>query len=159
MKTKETQVLLIDQDNQAETWEVIVTEPSNGAYYLVFQDPNTLEMIRTSEIMRADDSAWSFKDKIWKPYYRNHAKSWTSVTKTSYDENGLETSDPTLIHTVKYRVEVLKRTNTPSFASIQLLKDPANTSQMTLVKPTDIGGASSSAPLSGKYKINCPDPL
>ena len=152
-------MLLIDQDNQAETWEVIVTEPSNGAYYLVFQDPNTLEMIRTSEIMRADDSAWSFKDKIWKPYYRNHAKSWTSVTKTSYDENGLETSDPTLIHTVKYRVEVLKRTNTPSFASIQLLKDPANTSQMTLVKPTDIDGASSSAPLSGKYKINCPDPL
>lgn len=36
MKTKEMQVLLIDQDNQAETWEVIVTDPSNGAFYLVF---------------------------------------------------------------------------------------------------------------------------
>lgn len=30
---------------------------------------------------------------------------------------------------------------------------------MTLVKPTDIGGAASSAPLAGKYIINCPDPL
>ena len=36
MATKETQILTIDQDNQAETWEVIVTDPSHGAFKLVF---------------------------------------------------------------------------------------------------------------------------
>lgn len=118
MRTKETQVLLIDQDNQAETWEVIVTQPSNGAFYLVFQDPDTLEMIKTDDVMRADDSAWSFNDKIYRPYYKEHAKTSTTTTKTSYDENGLETNDPSLIHTVKYRVEVNKRMSSPSFASI-----------------------------------------
>ena len=78
--------------------------------------------------MRADDSAWSFNDKIYHPYYEHHAKTSTSTTKTSYDENGLITTDPTLIRTVKYRVEVNKRLNSPSFANVQLLKDPANTS-------------------------------
>ena len=38
-------MLSIELDNQAETWEVIVTNPSNGAFRLVFQDPNTLEMV------------------------------------------------------------------------------------------------------------------
>ena len=32
----ERQVLLIDQDNVAETWEVIITDPSDGQYKLVF---------------------------------------------------------------------------------------------------------------------------
>ena len=84
-------MLLIDQDNQAETWEVIVTDPSNGAYRLVFQDPDTLEFIQTDEIFHADDSEWAFNDKIWNPYYKKHAHSSTKTTKTSYDENGLET--------------------------------------------------------------------
>lgn len=121
-------MLKIDQENQAETWEVIVVNPSNGAFYLVFQDPDTLELIKTDDVMRADDSEWSFNKKIYEPYYKKHAKSSTTTTKTSYDENGVETSDPALVHTVKYRVEVNKRMSTPSFASIQLLKDPANTS-------------------------------
>ena len=42
---------------------------------------------------------------------------------------------------------------------MNLLKDPANTSQMSMIKPTDMGGFSSSAPLAGNYIINCPDPL
>lgn len=159
MATKETQVLLIDQDNQAETWEVIVTDPSSGAYRLVFQDPDTLEFIQTDEIFHADDSEWAFNDKIWNPYYKHHAHSSTKTTKTSYDENGLETSDPSMVKTVKYKVEVNKRSNQASFANVNLLKDPANTSQLTLVKPTDIGGVASSAPLAGSYIINCPDPL
>jgi hypothetical protein len=158
MSTKETQVLLIDQDNQAETWEVMVTDPSNGAFRLVFQDPDTLEMVQTKEIMRSDDSEWSFNNKIKYPYYRDHVKSSTTTKKTMYDENGLETGDVSLVKTVKYTVSVDKRKNGPSFANLSLLKDPANTSQMTLTKPTDQGGISSSSPLSGNYIINCPDP-
>ena len=159
MKTKEVQVLKIDQDNQAEAWEILVTDPSNGAFRLVFQDPDSLEMIATEEILRADENEWSFNNKIRNPYYREHVHSSTKTTKTSYDENGLETSDPALVKTVKYRVEVNKRSLTPSFANINLLVDPANTSQITLVKPEEVGGAISSAPLQGRYIINCPDPL
>ena len=111
MSSKETQVLLIEQDNVAETWDVIVTDPSNGAYRLVFQDPVTLEYIQTDDILRSDESEWSFNDKVYKPYYKEHVKSLIQTTKTSYDENGLETSDPALVKTVKYKVEVKKRSN------------------------------------------------
>ena len=36
MRAKETQVLKIDQDNVAETWAVVVTNPTDGAFRLVF---------------------------------------------------------------------------------------------------------------------------
>ena len=76
-----------------------------------------------------------------------------------YDENGMETTDAAAMVTCKYKVRVMKRSNNASFASLQLLKDPMNTSTMSLVLPTDVGGHASSAPLEGKYIINCPDPL
>ena len=76
-----------------------------------------------------------------------------------YDENGLLTLDPTLMTSTKYTVKVNKRRSGPSFANVSLLKDPANSSQMTLIKPTDLGGSASSAPLGGKYIINCEDPV
>ena len=91
MSTKETQVLLIDQDNQAETWEVIINGPSNGAYRLVFQDPETLEMVKTKDVMHANDSAGDFNDRIYKPYYKDHVGSSTTTIKTMYDESGMET--------------------------------------------------------------------
>ena len=64
-----------------------------------------------------------------------------------------------MVKTAKYKVHVLKRSTTPSFANINLLVDPANTSTITLVKPTEVGGSASSAPLSGNFRVNCPDPL
>ena len=112
-----------------------------------------------TEVLRADETEWDFKNKVYQAYYKKRFGSWIAVTKTSYDENGIETENPALIKTVKYKVQVLRRSTTPSFASINLLVDPANTSTITLVKPTDVGGAASSAPLSGSYRINCPDPL
>ena len=75
----------------AETWEVIVTDPSNGAFRLVFQDPANLEMVGTDEVLHADESEWSFNSKVYKPYYKDHAGSWIKTTMTSYDENGNET--------------------------------------------------------------------
>ena len=64
-----------------------------------------------------------------------------------------------MVKTVKYRIHVLRRLSTPSFANINLLVDPANTSTITLVKPTEVGGSASSAPLTGNFRVNCPDPL
>ena len=143
----------------AETWEIIVTDPSNGAFRLVFQDPANLEMVGTDEVLRADESEWSFNNKVYHPYYKERVGSWIETTKTSYDENGIETHDPSLVKTVKYKVHVQKRSTTPSFANINLLVDPANTSTISLVKPTEVGGSASSAPLTGNYRVNCPDPL
>jgi hypothetical protein len=125
----------------------------------VFQDPETLEMIGTDEVLHADESEWSFNNKVYHPYYENRVGSWIETTKTSYDENGVETSDPAMVKTVRYKVQVQKRLDTPSFANVNLLVDPANTSTISLVKPTEVGGSPSSAPLSGNFRINCPDPL
>ena len=72
MATKETQILTIDQDNQAETWEVIVTDPSHGAFKLVFQDPVSLLFITKKEIMYADDSANTFAQRIADPFYNGN---------------------------------------------------------------------------------------
>jgi len=76
-----------------------------------------------------------------------------------YDVNGVLTTDSALMTSTKFTVEVLKRAAGPSFANVALLVDPSNTSTMTLIKPTDVGGSTSSLPLTGYYNINCPDPL
>lgn len=152
------QIFEINQDNVAETWELIITDPSNGAFRLVFQDPDTLKFIKTKDIMHADDHAGKFKKSIAHSYYDKHVRSITSVTKTDYDANGDVTTDKTLIVTAKYRVEVLKRLPGPSFASISVLKDPANKSTITLVRPTDDGGQVGSEPLGGKFIVECPHP-
>ena len=116
-------------------------------------------MVGTDEVLHADESEWSFNNKVYHPYYENRVGSWIETTKTSYDENGVETSDPAMVKTVRYKVQVQKRLDTPSFANVNLLVDPANTSQIDLVKPTEVGGHASSAPLSGNFRVNCPDPL
>jgi len=59
----------------AETWEVIITDPSNGAFRLVFQDPDNLEMVGTDEVLRADESEWSFNNKVFHPYYEKRVGS------------------------------------------------------------------------------------
>jgi hypothetical protein len=56
---KETQVLKIDQENQPETWEVIVTDPSNGEFKLTFKHPTSLENI-TTDAMKSNVSASDF---------------------------------------------------------------------------------------------------
>ena len=75
-----------------------------------------------------------------------------------FDENDQVTDDYALAKSIKYKVEVDKRLASPSFANLDVLKDPANSSQLSLVRPTDDGGFASSDPLSGNYRINCPHP-
>ena len=155
----ETQQILIDQDNVAETWEIHVTDPSSGVYALVFMDPKDDEFVRTEDNIRSDCSAGTFEDRIRDRYYKHHVGSSVTVTKTNYDAAGLpDPVDASLIKTSVYRVEVDKRLNAPSFKSISVIKDPANSSTVTVVKPTDVGGALGTAPLGGSYIINCPDP-
>jgi len=60
--------------------------------------------------LKADASASTFASRIRYPYYKEHVGSYTTVTLTWYDENGLETQDSTLVKTAKYNVEVNKRT-------------------------------------------------
>lgn len=82
-----------------------------------------------------------------------------TVTKTNYDAAGMpDPVDSSLITKSVYTVQVDKRLSTGSFKAINVIKDPANTSTITVVRPTDIGGSASSAPLAGRYIINCPDP-
>ena len=109
-------------------------------------------------MLKADDSADTFRKRIANPYYDDRVGSSTTVTLTHYDANGLETSDPAQIKTAKYTVKVDKRLNGQSYANIEVIKNPSNTSTITIVKPTDSGGSLSSAPLSGNYIVNCPDP-
>ena len=61
-------------------------------------------MVGTDEVLHADEEAWSFNNKLYYPYYRERVGSWIETTKTSYDENGVETQDPSMVKTVKYKV-------------------------------------------------------
>ena len=90
--------------------------------------------------MRANISASDFNSEIYGTYYKKQIGSSTTTTKTMYDENGAITDDSSLAKTVKYTVEVDKRRSTPSYSNLNLLVDPANTSQLSLVNPTDLGG-------------------
>lgn len=102
---KETQILEISQDQVPETWSLTVTDPSNGAYYLVFQNPNDLqEYVRTEDILTANMSADTFAKRIRAPFYKDYVGASTTVTKTNYDEFGNETTDPLLVKSSTYVV-------------------------------------------------------
>lgn len=157
--TRETQQIIIDQDNVAETWEIHVTDPSDGVYAIVFTDPKDDEFIRTEENIKSNCGADTFEDRIRKPYYKDHVGSSVTVTKTNYDAAGMpDPVDASLITKSVYTVQVDKRLNSGSFKAINVIKDPANSSTITVVRPTDIGGSLSTAPLAGSYILNCPDP-
>ena len=147
----------IDQEHQPETWEVIVTDPSSGEFKLSFTHPTSLETIMT-DAMRSNVSESDFNSQIYNKYYKKQIGTSTTTTKTMYDENGVVTEDYSLAKSIKYKVEVDKRLANPSFANLDLLKDPMNSSQLSLVRPTESGGFSSSDPLRGNYVINCPHP-
>lgn len=74
------------------------------------------------------------------------------VTKVMYDIAGLETSDSSLAVQSKYTIKVLKRLNQDSF--LFALSSRVDTfSTITINKLVQ-----SSAPLAGKFTLNCPDP-
>lgn len=91
-------------------------------------------MIRTEDVISADASADTFRKRIQDPYY-NKIGSSTTVTKETFDANGLPTSDSASIKTAVYKVEVDKRRTSDSFAALVVLKDGSNTSQIVVKTP------------------------
>lgn len=47
MTTKEVQVFTMDTVNIPETWIINVDNPTNGAYKIAFQDPDTFDFINS----------------------------------------------------------------------------------------------------------------
>ena len=63
----------------------------------------------------------------------NHQRN--TVTKETFDANGLPTSDSASIKTAVYKVHVDKRRTSDSFAALIVLKDGSNTSQIVVKTP------------------------
>ena len=91
---RETQVLGIDQgNNQPEIWEVVITDPTNHEFKLVFTDPVKGDRVTMNKAATPFISAEDFKDRIENPFYQQRVKSLTEVIRTSYNANGDVTED------------------------------------------------------------------
>jgi hypothetical protein len=101
----------ISHTNVAEEWELTIDNPDNSKYTLLFVNNQGAEPItwRTDEISKSA-SASSFSGIVDWWFWKYH-RSGISVTRTSYDADGLETSDSSLTVRYVYNVKLSKRIN------------------------------------------------
>jgi len=111
-------------------------------------DSNSVQLWKSDEI-GGDFSASSLRDKI-KNYYYSIWGSNIDVDKVDYDDQDAETTDSTLIAKSVYTVTVKKRISQASFTSAMVITENAT---VTVSTQTQL----SSMPLSGKFKVTCPD--
>ena len=154
--TKEIQKFSIEQTNVAEIFEISISGDLGGSYKIQFvnpkYDPESKEwdMFWRSELISDDCSAGTMYDHI-SDYFSSVWGSNISVVKTMYNDLDTATTDTALAVRSVYTVEVLKRIDGPSHNSAAILPDDSTAIvSMAMVQESSI-------PLSGSFKITCPD--
>lgn len=74
-----------------------------------------------------------------------------------YDANGAVTTSAALSKKNVYTVKLAKMITGYSFTTATVTPVGTITSQVILVKPSDVGGLQSTSPISGNFVINCQD--
>ena len=95
---------------------------------------------------------------MWDFFASNkRAHSHIAVTLVMYDAAGVVTSDSNLAKKYVYTIKLIRRITGFSFSTASALPIGTITSTVQIVKPSDEGGVASSAPLTGKFTIQCKD--
>ena len=74
-----------------------------------------------------------------------------------YDAAGVVTTTSNLSKKYVYTIKLIRRITGFSFTTASALPIGTITSTIQIVKPSDEGGIASSAPLTGKFTIQCKD--
>jgi hypothetical protein len=141
----------------AEQWTITVNNPSTGKYKLSMKSPKETTAWLSDEIA-CNASAWTMRDRLWDFFASNkRAHSHIAVTLVMYDAAGVVTTTSNLAKKYVYTIKLIRRITGFSFTTASALPIGTITSTIQIVKPSDEGGIASSAPLTGKFTIQCKD--
>ena len=143
----------------AEQWTLTVYNPSTDKYKLIMKSPRQILPWLSGEI-NANASAATFRDRIGSFFADgNRAGSPISVTLTMFDKDEVVTTNSALAVKYVYTTTLQRRITGYSFNYALALPIGKCISAIAIVKPSDTsnGGIQSSAPLRGKFTIQCQD--
>jgi hypothetical protein len=149
---RETQYVSVESAQVYETTRITITDPDDGNYILIFQDPSDLSF-HQGDAVAADASASTLKNAI-KEFYSDTLNSNIDVNLTMYDVNGTETDNSTEAITYEYYVTLTRLINDMSVSDIRVIKTTSK-STIEVDLPADV--QLSAVPLSGYYRIKCID--
>jgi len=147
----------IDQSNVAEQWTITVNNPSTGKYKLSMKSPKETKAWLSGEIP-CNAHPDLLRDHL-NQFFASHlrANSPVSVKLEMYDQAGVLTTTSNLAKKYVYTIRLMRRITGFSFTTASALPIGTITSTIQIVKPSDEGGVASSAPLTGKFTIQCKD--
>ena len=143
----------------AEQWTLTVNNPGSGKYKLSMKSPKETTSWLSDEIA-CNASAGTFRDRIWNFFADSkRAGSHISVTLVMFDADGVVTTNSALAVKYVYTTKLQRRITGYSFNYALALPIGKCISAIVIVKPSDTsnGGIQSSAPLRGKFTIQCQD--
>jgi len=105
---KEIVEMTVGTEDVKETTRIIVTNPDNLPYKLVFTHPETFKKHITGNIA-ADASTWTVRNAVY-DYFRRQSKARTdvTVTRTYLDADGKVTEDKKLMKSYQYDIALKK---------------------------------------------------
>lgn len=137
----------------------ITVEGQNGSKFrLKFlnpkYDPNNRNSVQLwgTGVITDTGSIWHYRQQMVSFFSRIWGTN-ISIEQTRFDADDLETDDADLTVKSVYTVTLLRQINGPSFTMAMVVPEDGATSTMTI----DIPYQQSTPPMSGKYKIMCPN--
>ena len=155
---KEVQVLSIDPENNFEEFEITISGATgDGTFKVQFINPlynpdnDDSSPFWMSDEIPDDTTADNLRNRI-SGYFSSIWGSNINVVKVDYDADALETTDADLTVQSIYTVTLRKLISQNSFTSAAIVPVSGDAT-------VEIGmqTVTSSTPLSGKFKVVCPD--
>lgn len=157
MAAKAVQSLRIEQDNVAETWTLVINNPSSGKFKVGLKSPKETTTWLSGEIA-SNLNAFDMYLKI-RDFFTADARAATdiNVTLKMYDATNTETTIAANATKYIYTIKAKKRISGYSFTTSAAYIISPNTSTIVINGPSQPGGVASSAPMSGNFVVSCTD--
>ena len=133
---KEVQKLMINVENNLETFRLTLTDLDDGEYVLVFQHPETMEYVVSKNIKVTELSKWTLRSAVY-DYYARKMGTDIEVDVVMLDENGMVTEDRDLKHTIILEFKCQRLSSSKRVQSITLSK-VSTSATITLETPDQV---------------------
>lgn len=134
-----------------------ITNPSTGKFKLSLLSPLEKTAWVSGDIP-CNSSASSMRSYLYSFFAAStRSNSDISVTLVMYDSKNAETTNASLATKYVYTTKLMRRITGYSFTKATVSPLGKISSTVSIVKPSDNGSTPSSAPMSGKYTIQCTD--
>jgi hypothetical protein len=111
---KQIQKISVGGEKQLETTEMLITNPDDGKFRLVFKHPKTFKRTITNEIS-ADTSCSSLRGRLQEyTYHGSGMRIYTKCDMVCYDAAGAPTTNKKKYKSCKYTWKLKKHIDGPS---------------------------------------------